>query len=77
MAVSTHLLTHDAAKLLGDSLGHRHGCHTTRLSAANLASHSEALLGNVLGNLSGLTTASLANHYEHLVVLHSLWERKV
>ena len=75
MDLTTHLLPHDAAKLLGDSLGHRHGGHTTRLSAADLASDGEPLLGNVLCDLRGLPTASLTNHYEHLVVLHSLHRR--
>lgn len=67
-----HLFSQPTANLFSHPLGDTHGCHSTRLGAANLASAGVASLCQVLRHLSSLARACLTNDHQHLVVGHSL-----
>lgn len=72
--VATYLLSKSTPDFLGHSFGHAHCCHSTGLSAANLAPAGVAGLCLVLGHLGGLARPCFANDHQHLVVGNSIYD---
>mmetsp|Transcript_29494 Transcript_29494/g.39238 ORF Transcript_29494/g.39238 Transcript_29494/m.39238 type:complete len:140 (-) Transcript_29494:1163-1582(-) len=69
----TYFLAQLHSHLLRDTLRDRHGCDSTRLRAAYFeAAPTEAHLAQILGHLSRLSTACLADHDKYAIVEDSL-----
>ena len=58
-----------ATVLLGDALGNRHSCDTTRLRAANHSLLCHSHFGKVLGHLGGFSTSRFSDHHQNLFKL--------
>ncbi|KRY55600.1 hypothetical protein T03_17706 [Trichinella britovi] len=66
------LLAQTAAVLFGHTLGDRHGRHTPRLRASNLARKRETLFSQILRDLCSLAAAGFADHDQNLILAHRL-----
>ena len=72
VGAADYLFSKTAANFLGHTLSDTHGCYSTWLGAANLASAGVASLCQVLSHLSCLARACLTNDHQHLVVGYSV-----